>query len=129
MAVVLENRVITVADSRQTLPSHPTQTETVPFEGGTRPISVMVFPEGTSAGRVTLKRSIVIQMETTADGYVISSRDVDEDGYGRTPDEAVVDFLSSLYDRYQSLSHHADVLADHDRAILSRLRDVLGVQP
>src|SRR5690348_8667884 len=112
MSTATENRIITVPRStHQNLPSLPSAG--TPLEGGTAAVAIITLPAGTSVGHGNppLRQSLAVRMEVTPEGYLVSSGDVEEDGYGATPGEAVWDFLTSLYDRYQSLARHANVLA------------------
>ncbi len=71
-----------------------------------------------------LKNTVVVLIERTNDGYIISSRDLQEDAFGSSPEEADSDFLTSLKDRLESLSRRNN-LSEDERVVLQRLRDLL----
>ncbi len=93
-----------------------TEAETIFFGAGT-PIP---GHEGQS-----LKRFLTAEIEATADGYLVRSRELDEEGYGASREEAIADFLSSLVDRLRSLERRTGPLAEIDQSILNRLRQLL----
>lgn len=94
--------------------------------GSTISLLTLIIPRGTPIpDGFELARSLLVEIEITADGFVIRSGEVDEEGYGSTDKEAYIDFVTSLRDRYHSLSRREKKLSRHDRAILNRLHDLL----
>jgi hypothetical protein len=90
----------------------------------------ITFPTGTripERGNGYLKQPIPAQVVLTKDGFIISSAILDEEAYGNTYPQAVFEFLTSLYDRLQSLSRRENKLSSEDKAVLSRLRDALQI--
>ena len=91
-------------------------------------IQATMFPKGPpipGTQEMTLKRHLAAQIEINRDGYVIASGAVDEDGYGRTYEEAYRDFLTSLRDRYHSLRTREASLSQEDHMVLQKLRALL----
>ena len=90
--------------------------------------SMIIIPEGTSVPgkeKYILKHGIIVQMESNTDGFVIKSGEMDEEGYGITYKEAYSDFITSLKDRWNSLSRRKKVLSERDEAVLNKLRKLL----
>ncbi len=88
---------------------------------------MMVIPEGTRVpgrGKYILSHGIIVQMESSSDGFVIKSGEMDEEGYGTTYKEAYSDFITSLKDRWNSLSRRGENLSARDKAVLNKLRDL-----
>ena len=68
---------------------------------------IIMFIKGTSVsnrGDIKLGRNIIAEVMYSYDGVMVRAGDLDEDGYGNTFEEATFDFLTSLCDRYDSLS-------------------------
>jgi len=92
-------------------------------------MSIAVFPENTEipGRRCSLKRSIVAQIESTKDGFTVSSGSVEEEGFGSTYSAAILDFLTSLCDRFNSLSRRKKALSREDKAVMDHLSSLLQV--
>jgi hypothetical protein len=86
-----------------------------------------ILPAGTPIpdSDLKLKDAVVVFIERTNDGYIVSSGDLQEDAFGRSPQEAYCDFLTSLKDRFESLSRRVERLSQEELAVLQRLRDLL----
>jgi hypothetical protein len=65
---------------------------------------------------------IFASIDWTKDGVVINSCLFEEDGFGRTYEEAWGDFLASLRDKLSSLEKRAASLSAVDLEILQHLR-------
>jgi hypothetical protein len=76
-------------------------------------------------GKFKLRHGLVVEKETTRDGYVMRCGALDEEAFGLTEDEAYFDFLTSLRDRYDSLGRRDTSLSARDVDILGRLRSLL----
>lgn len=88
--------------------------------------TLLTIPAGTVLpGRPEFRfRSWVFaSIDWTKDGVLISSCLFDEDGYGRTYDEAWSDFITSLRDKLASLEKRVATLSIPDREILRHLRE------
>ena len=88
------------------------------------------FASGTKIpGRIkcSLKQPVVARVESTKDGIILSSELFDEEAYGPTYNEAEIEFLTSLCDRFQSLAKRESRLSPQDRSILNELRSVLKI--
>jgi len=99
-----------------------------PSDMGTFSFRTAIIPEGTpvpGSANLTLKHALLVQVEISRDGFVIRSGDVDEEAYGSTYGEAYLDFLTSLRDRCNSLSHREQRLSAQDRTVLAKLRALL----
>lgn len=72
-----------------------------------------------------LGEEIWADIERTDDAYVVRCGVLDEEAYGSSFQDAYIDFLTSLRDRYEVLSHRESRLAPPDRQILTRLRALL----
>ena len=86
---------------------------------------LLVVPAGTSIpGSPSLKfrGDIFASIDWTRDGVLINSCLFEEDGYGRTYEEAWDDFISSLRDKRASLEKRAGMLSAADRRIFEDLR-------
>ena len=84
-----------------------------------------IFIEGTpipSYSDLKLKRNVIVVVFYTQDGVLIRAGYMDEEGYGVTYEEASIDLLTSLKDRYNSLSRRTIRLSEHELQILERLR-------
>ena len=89
---------------------------------------IIMFIKGTSVPNrsdIKLGRNIIAEVMYSHDGVMVRAGDLDEDGYGNTLEEASLDFLTSLYDRYDSLSRRLQSLADTEINIFERLRTAL----
>lgn len=75
---------------------------------------------------LVLKYPLGVEIETTLDGFVVRSGVLDEEAFGVTYADAYLDFLTSLRDRYHSLSRRQGPLSTQDHAVLERLRNLLG---
>jgi hypothetical protein len=75
-----------------------------------------------------LKYAVSAEMEQTSDGVVIRSNDLDEEAFGLSTQEAYLEFLTSLRDRYCSLLRREASLSDQDLTILQKLRGFLESQ-
>lgn len=86
-------------------------------------------PNATIAGEQTpaLKCYVFVTIDWTKDGVLINSALFDEDGYGRTYDDALEDFLVSLRDKRVSLEKREATLSAADRQVLRKLRESLTV--
>ncbi len=90
---------------------------------------IIMFIEGTTVperGDIKLARNVIAEVLYSRDGVLVRAGDLDEEGYGNTLAEASFDLLTSLYDRYISLSRRMQRLADTELSILERLRTTLG---
>ena len=104
---------------------------TVGTEAGAaiRAFQIIMFIEGTKVSEksdIKLARNVISEVLYSRDGVLVRDGDLDEEGYGSTLEEASFDFLTSLYDRYISLSRRMQRLADTELSILERLRTTLG---
>lgn len=72
-----------------------------------------------------LRSDIFASIDWTKDGVVISSCLFDEDGYGRTYEDAWHDFIASLRDKHASLKKREATLSPEDRRVLDALRSSL----
>ena len=79
---------------------------------------------GTPASR--LRSDVFASVDWTRDGVVISSNLFEEEGYGRTYDDAWNDFLSSIRDRHDSLARRESRLSAGDKRVLDALRSVIA---
>lgn len=75
--------------------------------------------------KLSLRHSLLVQIEATPDGFIMKSGYVDEESFGATLDEAYVDFLASLRDRYVSLNRRVKSLSAYELSILEKLRSLL----
>jgi len=90
---------------------------------------IIMFVEGTlvpNRGNTKLGRGIIAEVTYSHDGVVVRAGDLDEDGYGNTLEEASLDFLTSLCDRYDSLYRRRQSLAETEINIFERLHTALG---
>jgi hypothetical protein len=92
-------------------------------------VQFSTIPEGTNipTSPLILRRSLIVQIEASRDGYVVSSDNLNEEGYGITLDEAYFDFMTSLRDRLQSLNRTTNHLAEVEIDVLTKLRSFFGV--
>jgi hypothetical protein len=103
----------------------PTTSAPIPQDRMTFGKELLVVPSGTvipGDQPATLSRCVVAGVERTGDGVVIDSVLFDEDGYGWSYEAAWHDFLTSLRDRYASLSKRESTLSEADRKVLEHLR-------
>ena len=77
------------------------------------------------ASNIFLKQSLLVQIEATKDGLVMRSNYIDEDAFGQTLEDAYLDFLTSIRDRYHSLVAREQSLSSDDRSVLDKLRTLL----
>jgi hypothetical protein len=91
-------------------------------------IEVETFPQGTAIPNsdFELRYAIVVQKQITRDGIVIRSGSFDEEAFGVVEEDAYLDFLTSLRDRYNSLRWRESSLSAQDSSVLNKLRDLLG---
>ncbi len=68
---------------------------------------------------------LVLSAEPTPDGWLVRSGFLEEESYGEDREAALLDFLTSLYDRRQSLERRESALAESERDTLDRLRAIL----
>ena len=93
---------------------------------------IVTFPAWTripGLKSMALRQEILVTVEWTNDGVLISADSLDEDGYGATYWEACWDFLTSMRDRLGSLSSRESVLSVGDRMVLDRLRAAIKLYP
>lgn len=90
-------------------------------------LQTITLQEGTGipGSDLMLRYGLVGEMEVTRDGFVMGSGDLDEWSFGATYEEAYLEFLTSLRDRYYSLSRREDLLSPQDLSILEKLRSLL----
>jgi len=91
-------------------------------------IQTITLPEGTpipDSNGLELRQGILVELEVTPDGYVLCASGLDEDGYGYTYDEAYLDFITSIRDRYSVLKRREGRLSPEDSIILQRLKTLL----
>lgn len=90
-------------------------------------VQILTVPGRTSIpdSDLMLQYALIAELETTRDGFVIRSNDLDEEAFGLTYREAYLDLLTSLRDRYYSLCKREESLSPHELTILNRLRNVL----
>jgi len=74
-----------------------------------------------------LNCDVFVTIDWTKDGVLISSALFDEDGYGRTYDDALEDFLVSLKDKGASLARREATLSPADRRVLAALRSSINL--
>lgn len=93
------------------------------------PLSLQLMPltEGTPIPNspYTFQHELLTELHVTRDSYLIQSALVDEDGYGITFDEAYLDFLGSIRDRYDSMKKREPRLSSLELQILNNLRILL----
>ena len=125
------NEVITRADSFTALSSpskstiHRMQRSRLEWKAEIRSLQTITLYRGTPIPErtgITLNDFLVAEVLHTPDGIVISSGEVDEDGYGLTFQEAYIDFLTSVHDRYSSLQHRKKRLSTQELSVLKNLR-------
>ncbi len=90
---------------------------------------MLTIPQGTIIpGTPTLKlrSSVFASVDRNNDGVLISSMLFDEEGYGRTYEDAWTDFIASLRDKFSSLEKRESKLAAPDRAVLAQLRQFIA---
>lgn len=91
--------------------------------------TLLTVPSGTVVpGNPAFKLTsdVIATIDRTADGTVIASPMLDEEGYGETYEAAWQDFLASLRDRFFSLEKREATLSPPDRAVLHTLRGLLA---
>ncbi len=77
------------------------------------------------ASNLFLKQSLLVRIEATKDGLVMRSNYIDEDAFGQTLEDVYLDFLTSVRDRYHSLTAREQSLSSDDRSVLDKLRTLL----
>ena len=85
---------------------------------------IITLPQGTSIPgdpSVVLQHALHVEIENTRDGVVLRSASLDEEAFGASYNEACLDFLTSLRDRYRSLSRREERLSPQDCSVLERL--------
>jgi hypothetical protein len=104
------------------------QVTTTEVPNGVASMQTFVFLKDTPVPNSSFKLqyALVVKLQIAKDGFVFNSAAIDEDGYGLTYEEAYKDFLTSVRDRYNSLSQREDHLSSEDRAVLASLRKLLG---
>ncbi|MFC1894161.1 hypothetical protein ACFLYR_09170 [Chloroflexota bacterium] len=94
------------------------------------PISLSLFtiisdtPLPNSPLRLT--HGLIAHKEITKDGYVIKSSYIDEESFGSTLEEAYLDFLTSVRDKYNSLQRREAKLSTRDKIVLNNIRSLLS---
>ena len=73
-----------------------------------------------------LNHGLMTEVEVFKDGVIIRCNYIDEESYGKRPDIAYNDFITSIRDRYNSLNRRKNRLSQHDQSILERLQVLLG---
>lgn len=74
---------------------------------------------------LSLKHDLIIRSDSTQDGYTIKSNYIDEESFGITLEEAYIDFLTSIRDKYNSLQRRETKLSSSDKAVLTNIRSLL----
>lgn len=77
------------------------------------------------ASNLFLKQPLLVQIESTKDGLVMRSNYIDEEAFGQTLEDVYLDFLTSIRDRYHSLTIREQSLSSDDRSVLDKLRTLL----
>lgn len=77
------------------------------------------------ASTLSLKHSLLTQIEATKDGLIMRSNYIDEEAFGQTLEDVYFDFLTSIRDRYHSLVLREQSLSSDDRSVLDRLHKLL----
>ncbi|MFC1933520.1 hypothetical protein ACFLXU_07900 [Chloroflexota bacterium] len=77
------------------------------------------------ASNMFLKQSLLVQIKTTKDGFIMRSNYIDEEAFGQTLEDVYLDFLTSIRDRYLSLVRREKSLSSDDRSVLDKLRKLL----
>lgn len=82
-------------------------------------IGTITFPKGTQIPNsdYELQQYILAELHVTEDGYVIQCHSIDEEAYGHTFQEAYLDFLTSIRDRYLSLSKRGERLSTQESKV------------
>jgi hypothetical protein len=109
--------------------NEPISTDVSTASTSSSALTILTIPEGTDVsgrGDLVLRHPVLVELESTPDGYIIRSGHVEEESYGASIEEAYRDFLASLRDRHNSLSLREPRLSSHDRIILERLRTLLA---
>lgn len=90
-------------------------------------MQILTFHRGTPIPntRKRLANYLVAEVIYTADGVILRSGGVDEDGYGHTFRDAYIDFLTSIYDRYNSLKKRKKSISGQERLVLRSLHRLL----
>lgn len=91
---------------------------------------MLAVPQGTiipGTPALKLMSSVFASIDRTNDGVLISSVLFDEEGYGRTYEDAWTDFIASLRDKFSSLEKRESKLAASDRAVLAQLRQSIAL--
>lgn len=127
--------MVTMTENRPFVPavtSGPISLKEYPVYGSTEPappsstLETVIFPVGTPVpGGFELSHPLLVEVEIGPDGFVIRSGEVDEESYGASYEGAYLDFVTSLRDRFRSLSRREERLSQHDRSVLERLRSLL----
>ena len=88
------------------------------------------IPANTAIGdQWYLAYPIVIEAAVSADGVVLRYADIDEEAFGANLVTAYADLLTSIRDRFASLSRHPGQLADQERRSLEVLKTLLQARP
>ena len=131
--IAINNTIIT-RQSLDNVPSIPSlQTELTlstvdnAIDGFTLSLETFLLVANTilPASNLFLKQSLLVKIESTKDGLVMRSNYIDEDAFGQTLEDAYLDFLTSIRDRYQSLVAREQSLSSDDRSVLDKLRTLL----
>lgn len=130
-----KNLSITVSTSETQIRPRLVQTVSDITTVGTEPdatiraFQICFFINGTpipNASCLELKKNVIAEVLYTNDGVIVRAGDVDEEGYGITLKEASIDFLSSINDRFNSLSRREVRLSQHELSILENIRKILN---
>ena len=72
-----------------------------------------------------LRYDFTVHKEMNQDGHVMKSSYIDEESFGATLEEAYLDFLTSIRDKYNSLQRRETKLSPRDKAVLEHIRSLL----
>lgn len=72
-----------------------------------------------------LRHDLTIRKQITQDGYVLKSDYIDEESFGHTFEEAYLDFLTSIRDKYRSLLRREMKLSPRDKTVLQNIRSLI----
>lgn len=91
---------------------------------------LLIVPKGSvlpGTPPAMLESQVFVSVDWTRDGVIVSSALFEEEGYGRSYEEAWGDFLSSIRDRYESLAKREPRLSTGDKRVLGALRSALNL--
>jgi hypothetical protein len=72
-----------------------------------------------------LRYDLTVHKEMNQDGHVMKSSYIAEESFGATLEEAYLDFLTSICDKYNSLQRRETKLSPRDKAVLENIRSLL----